>query len=132
MSKSSNDSRKSQVKNKEYTIEIPDVHPSLNTWTRMHFRERNKLKQQWHNMVSVCVMKANIPFIKKPVAVWIENFHNLKTVDLDNYTPKFIMDPLRDIVLADDNVKFVKDLRITFEKCSKKERRTIVHLTEMD
>lgn len=117
---------KSQGEILEYTFEIPAVHPSLNTWTRMHFHVRNKLKQEWHDMVYFCIKQEKIPKITQPVKLWIEIYHSKENIDLDNYTPKFICDPLRDTILTDDSVRYIKDLRITAVKS--KEKKTVVHL----
>lgn len=111
---------------KEYIIEIPDVHPSLNTWTRMHFHVRNQLKHDWATMVLACARTAKIPKIDKPVRIFLEYYHPKRSVDIDNYTPKFILDPLRDHFIKDDNITNITDLRWTFVQ--DKVKRTVIHI----
>lgn len=100
-----------------WIIELPDVHPSLNSWVNMHFHSRNNLKQEWGKMVHVYAKLAGLPMIDKPVEVFITYHHPKDTVDLDNYTPKFIMDGLKPFFI-DDNIKCVVKLGWEFKRGS--------------
>lgn len=115
---------------KDHVFEIPDVHPSLNVWTRMHFHVRNRLKQDWYDMVYLCAKKYKIPFITAPVEIHIEVHHPRSTIDLDNFTCKFILDPLRKNFIHDDNVKCIHKLSYTAIKS--KEKKTVVYIKELD
>lgn len=98
-----------------WIVELPDVHPSLNTWVNMHFQSRNNLKQEWGRMVSACAKLAGLPKIDKPVEIFIIYYHPRDTVDLDNFTPKFIIDGLKPFFI-DDNIKVVKKLGWEFKR----------------
>jgi len=115
-------------KAKQWIVDLPDCHPSLNVWTRMHFRVRNQLKKDWAEMVYYACLEAKLPKISEPVEVFIIYYHPRKTVDLDNYTPKFIMDPLKNFIV-DDNIQWVKKLGWEFQRGAKRSRvfvKTIV------
>ena len=105
---------------KQWTITIPDVHPSLNKWTNMHYSKRGKLKKEWEHMVWVLWKEKKYKHIEGEVEVFITYYHPRNTVDLDNYTPKFIMDGLK-IFFEDDSIKYVTKLGweiLKGEKCS--------------
>jgi hypothetical protein len=105
--------------NQIYTIEIPDVHPSLNSWTKMHYMARNNLKQEWKQMVYILGKEAKLPKFTKPVEVYIKYFHPRDDVDLDNYTPKFILDGLKEF-FVDDNIQHLKKLGWEFKRGKKR------------
>lgn len=115
---------KSQV---EWTIEIPDVHPSLNTWTRMHWGKRNALKHSFEQQVFFYAKQAGVPIIKEPVEIFITYHHPRQTVDLDNYTPKFFIDGLKTF-FGDDNILHLKKLGWTFVKGDKKKSVIVIKL----
>lgn len=92
----------------------------------MHFYPRNELKQQWAWMVKAAMVKAKFPqHIEKPVEIFIEYGHPKRCVDLDNYTPKFIIDPIRDVI-TDDNIERVIKLGWTFVKSKNKYSKVTV------
>lgn len=101
-----------------WVIVIPDVHPSLNKWTKMHFIARNNLKQEWGQMVQVLAMEAKWPQFDFPVELFITYSHPRDTVDLDNYTPKFIIDGLKSY-FGDDNITKLKKIGWKFQKGEK-------------
>lgn len=109
-----------------YTIEVPDVHPSLNMWTKLHYIPRNTLKKQWMKDVSILAKQVNIPIFKAPVEIFITYYHPRETVDLDNYTPKFIIDGLK-IYFGDDNVTRLKKIGWEFKKG---EKRSVIQIRE--
>ncbi len=100
---------------KVWRIEIPDVHPSLNAWTRMHFHKRNNLKAEWEHMVRILALKAKFPQFDSPVEMFITYTHPRDNVDLDNFTPKFIVDGLKSF-FKDDSIKYLKKLGWQFNK----------------
>jgi len=113
--------------NQIYVLEIPDVHPSLNVWTKMHHMKRYQLKKEWEHMVNIIAKKEKLPFIKKPVEIFITYYHPRKTVDLDNYTPKFICDALKSY-FTDDNITNLVKLGWEF-KTGKK--RSVIYIKEL-
>ena len=102
-----------------WTFEIPDVHPSLNVWSKMNRWKMNTLKKQWEHDVFYLAKQAKIPFFNFPVDIFITYHHPRQTVDKDNFSPKFIMDGLKPF-LIDDNIKIVKKLDWDFVKSDKK------------
>lgn len=86
----------------------------------MHFHARNKLKKEWELMVWTACKEAKLPKIDGKVEVFITYYHPKTNIDLDNFTPKFIMDGLK-LFFEDDSIKYVKKLGWEFkkgEKCS--------------
>ncbi len=112
---------------KVWTIEIPDCHPSINSWMRMHFIARNKLNNYWKDMVWALAKEAKLPQFDKPVEIFIHYYHPRDDVDLDNYTPKFIIDGLKTF-FGDDDINHVKKLGWTFHK--EKVKRSVVEIRE--
>ena len=104
---------------KQWTITIPDIHPSLNVWTRMHFAKRNNLKKEWEKMIWSLWKEKNYPHIDGKVEVFITYYHPQTNVDLDNFVPKFIMDGLK-IFFEDDSIKYVVKLGWEIKKGDKK------------
>lgn len=103
------------MKKETWSFEIPDVHPSLNSWTNMHWTKKGNLKKYWYDLTYFCALQSKIPKFNVPVDVFITYHHPKETVDLDNYTPKFILDPLQRF-FGNDNIQTVKKLGWTFEK----------------
>lgn len=85
----------------------------------MHFIARNNLKQEWGEMVKVLAMEAKWKPFENPVELFITYYHPRETVDLDNYTPKFIIDGLKHY-FGDDNITHLKKIGWTFKKGPKK------------
>lgn len=110
---------------KKWVIDIPDCHPSLNTWTRMHFHVRNNLKKEWETMTFYAAKEAKLPMILIPVEIFITYYHPKKNIDLDNYTPKFIIDGLKQFFVNDDFVHLTK-LGWTFKQGKK---RSVVEIS---
>ena len=105
--------------NSVWTIEIPDVHPSLNSWTNMHWTKKHALKKEWEMMVWALAKEAKIPTFKQPVEIYIKYYHPRDSVDLDNYTPKFIIDGLKTL-FVDDNITQLKKLGWEFKRGKKR------------
>ena len=114
---------------KEYKFEIPDCHPSINQWHGRHWSHKEYLKGIWYKMVMACAKKAKVPKINQPVEIHIDYF-NPRHIDLDNLTPKFILDGLKGIVILDDNPNIVKKISWTFTK--DKNKRSIVLIRLVD
>ena len=96
----------------ETKLIIPETHPSINTWSHWHFHEYNKEKKRWAELVGWVVMGANRPSFAGKVEVEVRYYFKTKAKhDIDNYTPKFIMDPLVAMkVIEDDNNEIVTAL----------------------
>lgn len=109
----------------KWVIDIPDCHPSLNKWTRMHWALRNKLKAEWEQMTFYAAKEAGLPKLKEPVEIFITYYHPKQTVDLDNYSPKFLIDGLKQF-FVDDNILHLVKLGWTFKKGTK---RSVVEIS---
>ena len=112
-----------------WTIELPDVHPSLNSWGGKHWTKRNELHHYWRDMTFYAAKKAGLPKLKEPVEVFLTYYHPRTNVDLDNYTPKFIMDGLK-LFFIDDSIAHVKRLGWEFKKGDKRTVITIKRYAE--
>lgn len=116
-----------ELKRQSWTISLPDVHPSLNVWTRMHFRQRNDLKKQWENDTYYAAKMVGLPLLDAPIEIFINYYHPRTNVDLDNYTPKFIIDGLK-AFFKDDSFKYVRKLGWTFIKSRDKRSEIVIKL----
>tara|TARA_R100000789_G_C2964159_1_gene138821 strand:+ start:87 stop:449 length:363 start_codon:yes stop_codon:yes gene_type:complete len=115
-------------KTNKWSFEIPDVHPSLNIWTNMHWTKKSVLKKYWENMVWALAREAGLKKIDKPVWIFIQYYHPRRTVDLDNYTPKFILDGLKSFI-KDDNIQWIQ--KIGWEFIQSKKKKSIVEIQEI-
>ena len=96
------------------TIEIPETHPSINVWTNWHWRKQRTEKKRWAEMVGwLC---KGMPQIKGKVKVKIISYFKTKhRHDYDNYTPKFILDPIVEQgLIEDDNSDIITELSLEF------------------
>ena len=114
---------------KEYRFEIPDIHPSLNSYIKKHWSVYQYHKQIWNKMVWGIVKKEKIPLIQNPVEIHIDYF-GPKKVDLDNLVPKLLLDSLKEIVILDDNPDILKKISWTFTK--DKNKRSVVLIKLVD
>jgi len=110
-------------------IEIPDIHPSINTWKNWHWAVFSKEKKRWAEMIG-WLCKGLTP-IEGRVFVTITVYFGTKhRHDYDNYTPKFILDPIVEAgLIADDSSMIITELRLKF-KYDKDHPRTEVLIEE--
>lgn len=81
-------------------------------------------------MVNILALEAKIPKFTQPVELFITYFHPRESVDLDNYTPKFIIDGLKHL-FGDDNITCLKKIGWTFKKGPKRSVVEIQHHNEL-
>jgi len=106
------------------TITIPEVPPSLNAWSRMHYHPQNPEKARWKQMV--WALSAGFkPFAVPVVATVTYFFKDRRRRDFDNFVPKFVLDGLVGTVLADDDQGHVAELRIRFGYDPKRPRTEV-------
>jgi len=115
----------------EYQFEIPDCHPSLNSYLKKHWTVYHRLREEWNAMVWACVKHAKIPMIEQPVEIHIDYYHPRKSVDLDNYTPKLLMDSLKGLVIKDDSSQIVKKLSWRFIQAKVKKSVVTIKLSTL-
>lgn len=101
--------RHSRAKNPP--IKAPQ-HPSINTYTRMGFQAANNLKQQWKAFI-VWVMDdlgLSGTMIEKCEIVYRTWFFQNRRHDLDNISPKYILDGFVEagFIVDDDSEHIVK------------------------
>lgn len=112
---------------KAVTISIPELHPSLNQWYRMHWAPRGKEKARWKELV--WALSRGKPRFKVPVVVTVTYFFpDHRKRDFDNYPPKFVLDGLKGTLLQDDSQEWIAELRTRFAH-DPKYPRTEVTLT---
>ena len=91
------------------TITIPDIPPSLNKWSRMHWAKAAEIKRQWEADVYYTAygQRPKEPYKKAKVTITYF-FKTKQRHDLDNYTPKFILDGLvKAHILLDDRAEYI-------------------------
>lgn len=96
-------------------IIINEVHPSINVWHGWHFMKYAKEKQRWMEMVG-WLCKGKKKFVGKVEIEVVTYFETKRKHDLDNYAPKFILDPIvRSGVIEDDNSEIITKLSTVFK-----------------
>ena len=113
------------------TFSIPDCHPTLNQWaiTKHHYA-RHKLKKEWEELTIFSAKADHLKPVKGEVEVSLIYSHpwvsTKRKIDIDNFTPKFIMDALvTGGFIEDDSFNVVKKLSWTFVKGA---RQTVVKI----
>lgn len=89
-------------------LRIPGTHPSLNDWTRLHYKKSWELKKYWEQLIGYksnhITKDRDFTKIKKGLILIKYYFPNGNRRDPDNYTPKFILDGLvKAGILKDDS-----------------------------
>ena len=119
----------------EYRIIIPEIPPSLNVIFNWHWAVRNKEKIRWAAMIYYEInnlkRRNQLPTkIYGKVSIKIIYYFKTKANhDYDNYSGKFIMDGLKNIIIEDDNQNIVTELTHRFEY-SKENPRTEIFIKE--
>jgi len=93
---------------------IDDVHPTINRWAiTWHHYKRAKVKKEWEEKIMIAC--ANCTPIKGPVSVLVEYYFPTKRLrDIDNYTPKFILDGMvKAGLIEEDNNSIIKQLSVS-------------------
>lgn len=111
------------------TIEIPEIHPSINVWTRWHYRKRDAEVKRWNEMIGWLCQGKKI--IQGQVDIRIDWYFPTKTKhDYDNYTPKFILDGLVHAgIIEDDHSEIIRKLDDHNFHYDKGNTHTIVTIT---
>lgn len=116
------------------TITIPDIPPSLNKWSRMHWAKAAEIKRQWEADVyyTAYSQRPKTPF--KYAKITITYFFKTKQRhDLDNYTPKFILDGLvKAKILLDDRAEYIGMTELIQEYDKERPRTVIIIEQEVE
>lgn len=102
-------------KARNYPIPSPQ-HPSINTYTRMTFHAANNLKQKWKEFIKWVIEDLGYTDlkIKKCEIIYRTFFYQNRRHDLDNISPKYILDGFVDAgFIIDDDFRHIT--KLTFE-----------------
>ena len=117
------------------TLTIPSVPPSLNIWQRMHWRRRRRTQRAWDWSIRAALANQGeipfeLPLLKSRVRVRYI-FKTNRRRDLDNFSPKVLMDSLRHCgVILDDSTQHV-DLSWTLS-VDGSPSRTIIEVAKVE
>src|SRR3990170_1013866 len=86
-------------------ITLLGIPASLNKWSRWHWSKKKKEGDKWKEYIGWKAKEKyrGKPFKKAKVFVTYY-FKDKRTRDKDNYTPKFLCDSLKGIILEDDSI----------------------------
>ena len=89
---------------------IPDIPPSLNKWSRMHWAKAAEIKKRWEADIyySAFSQRPKVPYrYAKVIITYYFKDHRHRDI-VDNYSPKFLMDGLvKAKILEDDRTEYV-------------------------
>ena len=93
----------------QYEFEF--TYPSLNYTNRKHHIERNNLKKLFMNSIAVKIQEQGLIRFECRVRILIDLcFKRKKRRDVDNYTPKWLLDALvKCEVIKDDNKDIIEE-----------------------
>ena len=114
------------------TITLPEVPPSLNKWSRMHWMKAAKVKKQWEKDIyySAYNLRPEQPYQKAKVKITYF-FKTKRRRDIDNYTPKFLLDGLvKAGIIIDDAESVIGKPDIFFDYSN--EEKTIIEVRSED
>ena len=117
-------------------ITVNDIPPSNNEYmgNSHNFNEYRGQKVRWHWLIKAALQKAEKP--KKPLSQAVVKityyFKNKKRRDLDNYSGKFLLDPLvAEGIIVDDSFCYVKKLELE-AFVDKENPRTEIEVIELE
>lgn len=113
-------------------IEVPGIPPSLNQLRNTHHYEWNRLKKEWAGVVSTVARPARPPTpFRRAIVTLIYHFRDRRRRDPDNYSGKFIMDPLVELgFLVDDSFDHI-ELRHRQGEVDRKNPRVVIMIEEV-
>jgi len=118
------DSRLVAQFNEEYFIEHPRArnpkikapqHPSMNDYYKSNFQSANKIKQNWKEFIVWCLKDTDLAGYKinRCNITYTTYFKTNRRHDLDNISPKFILDGFVEAgLIVDDDYKHIESLTI--------------------
>jgi crossover junction endodeoxyribonuclease RusA len=109
---------------------IPALPPSLNVWSRKHWRIRHaQVKALTTNLLGLR-LENGLPKVERPRVQLVYYFRDNRKRDPDNYAGKFILDGLRHAgIIADDNAGVLRLPQPEFQ-VDKQRPRTEVFVSE--
>lgn len=113
---------------------IDSVPPSNNKYmgNSNSFRKYGKEKEKWHWLIKAAIKHKPIKPLSKAIVSITYFFKDGRRHDPDNYSGKFILDPLvKEGIIADDSFKVI-DLRINQGGVDKNNPRTEIEVMELE
>lgn len=113
---------------------IDGVPPSNNKYmgNSNSFREYGKEKEKWHWLIKGAIKHKPIKPLPQAIVSITYFFKDSRRHDPDNYSGKFILDPLvKEGIIADDSFKVI-DLRIKQGGVDKNNPRTEIEVMELE
>lgn len=90
-------------------VTVPHVPPSLNVWSRKHWRVRHKQVEEMTEVMRLLKAARKIPRYERVEVQLVYYFRDGRKRDPDNYAGKFILDGLKKSgIIADDNSKVLR------------------------
>ena len=113
-------------------IEVPGIPPSLNDLKRMHFHQWNRTKKEWADRIAIVARGKRPPQpVEKAIGTLSYHFPDRRRRDPDNFSGKFIMDPLvAEGFLVDDSFDHV-ELRHKKGEPDKKNPRVVIEIESL-
>lgn len=114
-------------------IEVPGIPPSLNDLKRMHYHQWNRTKKEWADRIAIVARgkRPSQPF-EKAICTLTYHFPDKRRRDPDNYSGKFILDPLvAEGFLVDDSFDHV-ELRHRKGEVDKRNPRVVIEIEEIE
>lgn len=113
----------------QFTIENETL-PSWNhMYAGMHWTERKKIAEYWHDLVGFTAMAQKQHKATRRVEITItcyfDSFNHI--IDCDNLMAKLAIDGLKGVVIPDDDPRFVYSVK-TISKVDKGCKRTVIDL----
>jgi Holliday junction resolvase RusA-like endonuclease len=113
-------------------IQIPELPPSLNVWSRQHWTTRSKEVARLSADLTMLRLAHKIPTVAKPRVQVVYYFPTKRRRDADNYAPKYLLDGLRySGIIADDNSEVLQLPQPEFH-VDRERPRTEIYITEWE
>lgn len=117
-----------------FTVEIiiPKLPPSLNEWSRKHWRVRHREVTEMTANLQALVAVKKLPRFTKATVQLVYYFRDGRHRDPDNYVPKFLLDGLRKAkIISDDNSTVLRLPQPEF-RVNRERPRTEVFISEWE
>ena len=99
-------------------IDIPVLPPSLNKYSRMHWRKQRDERKVWDNYLFIAWLKLKRPVYQQIIITLIFTFPDHKQRDLDNYLAtgsKLPGDAIKGLFIPDDIPKYLAGWKFLFQ-----------------
>jgi len=99
-------------------IDLPLLPPSLNKYSRMHWKKQRNEKKVWNDYLFIAWLKLKRPVYQQIIITLIFTFPDRKQRDLDNYLAtgsKLIGDAVKGLFIPDDIPKYLAGWKFLFQ-----------------